>query len=71
MKWYQIKDKKPEQGVDVLTCFDPSNELSCEVRCLEYDDFGRAYWWHLYYNTPMDDTDYWAYIEMPSYKQED
>lgn len=71
MKWYQIKDKMPEQGVDVLTCYDPNNEFSCEVCSLEYDDNGIPYWWHLHGNMQVDDTDYWAYIEMPALCKEE
>ena len=71
MKWYQIKDKKPETGVDVLTCYNPNNEFSCEVRSLEYYDDGTPYWWGLHDNMQVDDTDYWAYIEMPILHKED
>ena len=37
MKWYQIKDKKPELGMDVLVCFEPGNSFSCDVCSLEIE----------------------------------
>ena len=73
MKWYQIKDKKPEQGIDVLVCFEPGNPFSCDVCSLENE--GGYVWWRLDNSYPVDDTDYWAEIPMPepripAYKEE-
>ena len=74
MKWYQIKDKKPEQGVDVLVCFEPGNPFSCDVGSLEIE--GNYIWWRIDKIYPVDDTDYWTEIPMPepripAYKEED
>ncbi len=73
MKWYQIKDKKPEQGVDVLVCFEPGNPFSCDV--CSFENEGDYVWWRLDKSYPVDDTDYWAEIPMPepripAYKEE-
>ena len=74
MKWYQIKDKKPELGVDVLVCFEPGNPFSCDVCSLEIE--GNYIWQRIDKTYPVDDTDYWAEIPMPepripAYKKED
>ena len=47
MKWYQIKNKKPELGIDVLICFEPGNPFSCDVCSLEDEGEGHYVWWRI------------------------
>lgn len=47
MKWYQIKDKKPELGTDVLVCFEPGNPFACNVCSLEDEGEGNYVWWRI------------------------
>lgn len=76
MKWNMFSEKTPEIGTDVLVCFDPGNPFSCAVCSLEFDDENNYVWWTIDKNYSVDDTDYWAEIQMPepripAYKEED
>ena len=65
MKWYQIKDKTPSEGEDVLVCFNPKNPCCCDV--LAYESDGHCYptWYRIDASYAVSSDDWWAKIELP------
>lgn len=65
MKWYQIKDKKPPEGEDVLVCFNANNSNCCEVLAYSFDSHGKPEWWRIDVTYRAEPNDWWAKIELP------
>ena len=66
MKWYQIKDKKPPEGENVLVCFDAKNENSCLVVAMDLEGHdGKPEWYSPDVEYPVSRRDWWAKIELP------
>ena len=65
MKWYQIKNKKPPEGEDVLVCFNPKNPCCCDVLAYESDGHYSPMWHRVDASYAVSSNDWWAKIELP------
>ena len=65
MKWYQIKDKLPPEGEDVLVCFNVNSPYCCDVLAYNPNSHGKPKWCRIDSTYRVEPNDWWAKIELP------